>query len=81
MTEKGMTEKGMTIIEDDLTGPDIARLLAWHLEQMHRWSPADKVHAMPIERLRAPDVTFYSAWVDGVLAGCGAIKHLDDARG
>lgn len=71
----------MTIVEDDLTGPEIAALLAYHLDQMHRWSPACKVHAMPIERLRAPDVTFYSAWVEGALAGCGAIKHLDPARG
>lgn len=71
----------MTIVEDDLSGPEIAALLAYHLDQMHRWSPACKVHAMPIERLRAPDVTFYSAWVEGALAGCGAIKHLDPARG
>ena len=71
----------MTIVEDDLSGPEIARLLEYHLAQMHRWSPACKVHAMPIERLRAPDVTFYSAWVDGQLAGCGAIKHLDDGHG
>ena len=71
----------MNIREDDLTGPQIARLLAWHLEEMHRWSPAEKVHAMPIERLRADDVTFYSAWIDDELAGCGAIRHLGDERG
>ena len=36
---------------------------------------------MPIERLRASDVTFYSAW-DGVrLAACGALKELDPAHG
>ncbi|MBB3954287.1 GNAT family N-acetyltransferase [Novosphingobium sediminicola] len=71
----------MNIREDNLSGPEIARLLTWHLDQMQRWSPADKVHAMPIERLRASDVTFYSAWVDGELAGCGAIRHLDATRG
>lgn len=71
----------MNIREDNLSGAEIARLLTWHLDQMHRWSPADKVHAMPIERLRASDVTFYSAWVDGELAGCGAIRHLDATRG
>lgn len=36
---------------------------------------------MPIERLREPDVTFYSAWDGDTLAACGAIKHLDDGRG
>jgi putative acetyltransferase len=69
------------IVEDDLTGPEVAALLDYHLEEMHQWSPACKVHAMPIERLREPDVTFYSAWADGTLAAVGALKHLDAERG
>ena len=28
-----------------------------------------------------PDVTFWSAWVGEDLAGCGALKRLDDRRG
>ena len=48
-----------TIVEDDLTGAEIASLLRLHLDEMHQWSPPESVHAMPIERLRAPDVTFY----------------------
>ena len=69
------------VIEDDLGGAEVAALLRLHLDEMHRWSPADKVHAMPIERLRAADVTFYSAWDGETLAAVGAIKHLDAARG
>lgn len=64
------------IIEDDLTGAKIAALLRLHLDEMHRWSPPESVHAMPIERLRQPDVTFYAAWDGERLAACGAIKHL-----
>jgi putative acetyltransferase len=64
------------IIEDDLTGPDIAALLRLHLDEMHQWSPPESVHAMPIERLRQPDVTFFAAWHGARLAACGAIKHL-----
>src|SRR3546814_8794993 len=45
------------------------------------WSPACKVHAMPAERLRQNDVSFFSAWDGDRLAGCGAIKHLDSAHG
>jgi putative acetyltransferase len=75
----------LRIAEDDLTGPEIAALLRLHLGEMHQWSPPCSVHAMPIERLRQPDVTFYSAWAqtgDGeVLAGCGALKQLDPAHG
>ena len=69
------------IVEDDLTGAEVAALLELHLGEMHQWSPACKVHAMPVERLRQPDVTFYSAWDGGTLAAVGAIKHLDEGRG
>jgi putative acetyltransferase len=48
---------------------------------MHAWSPPCSVHAMPIERLRADDVTFYSVWDSTQLAACGAIKQLDSAHG
>jgi putative acetyltransferase len=69
------------IVEDDLTGPEVAALLEYHLAEMHQWSPACKVHAMPLERLREPDVTFYSAWDGETLAAVGALKELDGERG
>lgn len=72
---------GYRIAEDDLTGPEVAGLLRLHLDEMHRWSPACKVHAMPIERLREPDVTFYSAWDGERLAAVGALKELGEGRG
>lgn len=69
------------IVEDDLTGAEIAALLEHHLREMHQWSPACSVHAMPIDRLRGADVTFFSAWQGDDLAACGAIKQLDPAHG
>lgn len=74
------------ITQDDLTGAAITELLSFHLQEMHRWSPACKVHAMPVERLRQPDVTFYSAWARSEqghdqLAACGALKEIDPQRG
>lgn len=74
-------EAGYRIVEDDLTGAEIAALLRMHLDEMHAWSPPESVHAMPIERLRQPDVTFYSAWDGDRLAACGAIKQLDPDHG
>ncbi len=71
----------LTIIEDDLTGRAVLDLLQFHLDEMHQWSPPESVHAMPAERLRQKDVTFFSAWDGERLAGCGAIKHLDDTHG
>lgn len=69
------------IVPDDLTDPRIIELLRFHLEEMHRWSPACKVHAMQVERLREPDVSFFAAWDGEALAGVGALKEIDDTRG
>jgi putative acetyltransferase len=69
------------IIEDDLQGPEVADLLAFHLAEMHALSPPCKVHAMPVERLRQPDVTFYSAWDGEMLAAVGALREIDAGRG
>ena len=69
------------IREDDLTGAEVAALLRLHLDEMHQWSPPESVYALPIERLRAPDVTFYSAWDGAKLACCGALKALTPDHG
>lgn len=66
---------------DDLSGPATQRLIARHLAGMHAHSPPESVHALDLARLRDPAVTFWSAWIDGALAGCGALKHLDGLRG
>lgn len=71
----------LRIIPDDLSNAAVLALLQFHLDEMHQWSPACKVHAMPAERLRASDVAFFSAWSGNTLAGCGAIKHLDESHG
>ena len=69
------------IVRDDLSGPEVADLLRLHLGEMHQWSPACKVHALPLERLREPDVTFWSAWDGERLAAVGALKDLGVGRG
>lgn len=69
------------IRRDDLSDPAVLALLQLHLDEMHRWSPACKVHAMSAERLRAPDVTFFSAWDGPGLAAVGALKDLGEGRG
>ncbi|TNE33838.1 MAG: GNAT family N-acetyltransferase [Alphaproteobacteria bacterium] len=66
---------------DDLTSPIVLDLLQLHLDEMHRWSPACKVHAMPAERLRQADVSFFAAWDGETLAAVGALKELDAERG
>jgi putative acetyltransferase len=67
----------MNIKIDDLKGPEIYELLQEHLRSMALHSPPESVHALDIEGLRKPDVTFWSVWENGELLGCGAIKELD----
>ena len=74
----------MTAIEirpDDLSGEPTRALIARHLSGMHEHTPAESVHAFDIDKLREPKVTFWSAWVDGEIAGCGALKQMDAKRG
>lgn len=71
----------MLIKLDDLRGPEIADLLRAHLDQMAAHSPPESRHALDLDGLRAPDVTFWTAWRDSVLLGCGALKRLDAGHG
>ncbi|RCJ41909.1 GCN5 family acetyltransferase [Nostoc punctiforme NIES-2108] len=71
----------MQIHEDDLTGKNIANLLREHLENMHEITPPESVHALDIEALRSPDITFFSAWDGEELVGCGALKELSSTSG
>ncbi len=72
----------MNIIVDDLTGPEIQSLLAEHLRFMYAISPPESVHALDLDELRQPEITFWSAWDDrGELMGCGALKALGDGEG
>ena len=67
----------MEIRVDDLSGPEICELLEEHLASMRQISPPESTHALPLEGLRKPGVTFWTAWENGALLGCGALKELD----
>ncbi|HEX8748441.1 MAG TPA: GNAT family N-acetyltransferase [Pyrinomonadaceae bacterium] len=71
----------MEIKIDDLEGREIRQLLEEHLRNMHLHSPPESVHALDLEGLRRPEITFWTAWEDGELLGCGALKELDARHG
>ena len=66
---------------DDLTHPAVHALLDEHLQHMHELSPPESVHALDLEKLRRPDITFWTAWDGPLLLGCGALKELDATHG
>jgi putative acetyltransferase len=67
----------MDIKIDDLRGSAIQELLQEHLESMALHSPPESIHALDIDALRRPEITFWTVWEDGELLGCGALKELD----
>jgi putative acetyltransferase len=78
----GMEEVSrVQIREDDLIGQTIAGFLREHLENMHEITPPGSVHALDLDALRSPDITFWSAWDGEDLLGCGALKELDPKNG
>jgi putative acetyltransferase len=74
-------QRTIEIRTDDLSGEATRRLIARHLAGMHDTSPPDSVHALDIDALRHPSLSVWSAWIDGELAGVGALKALDPDRG
>ncbi len=71
----------MEIREDDLTGEEIADFLRDHLDEMFEITPAESVHALDLDALRSPDITFWSAREGDELVGCAALKELDPRTG
>ena len=71
----------MQIRLDDLSGPEIRALLEEHLRNMRSISPPESVHALDLDGLRAPGVSFWTAWSGPRLLGCGALKELDPRHG
>lgn len=66
---------------DDLKTAEVQELVAEHLQGMHCNTPPGHVHALALDNLRRPEVTFWSVWEGQALCGCGALKELDAASG
>ena len=65
------------IAPDDPRRPDVRALLAIHLAFGHEHSPPEDVHALDVDGLLDPAISFFSYRVDGALLGVGALKQLD----
>lgn len=71
----------LRIVVDDLSGREIRELLAEHLREMHALTPAESVHALDLSGLQRPEVTCWTAWSEGKLLGCGALREIDPTHG
>lgn len=71
----------MDIIVDDLSSEKVAQLIGGHIQNMTLHSPPESIHALGLEELKKPEITFWSAWEQDELVGCGALKELDSRHG
>jgi putative acetyltransferase len=63
---------------DDPRTDDVRELLKRHLAYAHANTRPEDVHALDLDGLLDPSVTFFSFRVDGELLAIGALQHLDD---
>lgn len=71
----------MEIRLDDPTRAEIAALLREHLDEMFAITPPESVHALELDELCRPDITFWAAWDGLALLGCGALSQLSAEHG
>jgi putative acetyltransferase len=67
----------LEIVIDNLAGPQIASFLQEHVQEMLSVTPVESKHALDLDALRQPEITFWSVLDGGAVVGCGAIKRLD----
>lgn len=78
----GQAPGGVIVIrEDDLSGEPTRALIAAHLAGMRGASPPESVYALDLSGLRAPEITVWSAWIEGEIAGVAALKRLSETQG
>ncbi|WP_426334141.1 GNAT family N-acetyltransferase [Paenibacillus silvae] len=71
----------MEIRVDDLSGDQVKALIAEHLLGMAADSPPESIHALNLDGLKKPEITFWCAWEGDELLGCGAVKELNAEHG
>jgi putative acetyltransferase len=69
------------IKKDDLTGSAVISLIGEHLSGMTLHSPPESIHALGLEELKKPEISFWTVWDGEQLMGCGALKEFDRQHG
>jgi putative acetyltransferase len=81
MASRSLRSNHISFHEGDLETADVVALLAFHFEEMRSTSPPEACHVLPIDGLRDPAVTFWSAREGGQLVGIAALKELGPDHG
>lgn len=71
----------LTITAEAPRGAEITDLIKERLAHSFAHSPPESVHALPIDQLDRPEITFWTARLDGALVGCAALLCHEDGSG
>ena len=71
----------MRVLPGNLDDERVIALLDEHLKGMADHSPPESIHALNLDGLRAPNITFWTIWDREDLCGCGALQELDAGHG
>lgn len=71
----------MEIREGGLDEPQVIDLLRVHLDDVRHKPTPGGAHVLDRTGLKRPDISFWSAWRDGALLGCSALRELDSSHG
>jgi putative acetyltransferase len=71
----------LRIVDGGLDDPRVVALLRLHLTRARAETAPGSAHALDLSGLRAPEVSFWSAWEEGELVGVGALKRLSAEHG
>ncbi len=69
------------IIDGDLDDPRVIDLLRTHVTTARAQTAPGSAHALDVSGLKAPEISFWTAWDGERLVGCGALKRLSTAHG
>jgi putative acetyltransferase len=71
----------LRIVEGLLDDPRVVALLDTHVSRARAETARGSAHALDLAGLRAPEMTFWSAWEGDAVVGVGALKRLSAEHG
>lgn len=71
----------LRIVEGGLDDDRVIAMLKFHFDTNIAVTPAGSAHVFDVSRLKAPDVSFWSAWQDETVMATGALKRMDVDNG
>jgi putative acetyltransferase len=71
----------LKIVAGGLDDPQVIRLLGIHLTHSRAQTAPGSAHALDLAGLKAPEISFWSAWEGDDLLAVGAMKRLSHSHG